>query len=383
MFDKSTGTILDYHLSMINDPVRVEAFRRAIEATIHPGDVVLDLGCGSGILSFLALRAGARRVIAVDSGEVIELARQLSHRLGFDDRIDWIQSHSRDLRLEAPADVLITETLGNGGFDEGILGTVADARRRLLRPDARILPGGLHLRVCPLEAADVSAHLDAWPRDLHGLDFSSIRPLAANQLYWKQLHTSAFLASAAALPYLDLTCCDTTSYAGRCRTTIRRPGELSALGVWFESRLTEGIVLSNAPEEGARNWRQAVLPIHPPLPVVEGDGVTLELSIQGDGSLWSWSAERGDGDDRAAEHRRHSTFLGTLLAADTVQRQAPEFRPRINDDGRVELYVLQRMDGQVSTAELAQQLLDRFPGRFATLDRAVEVVRAICRRLAD
>ena len=51
-------TEFEVHRSMICDRVRPEAFRRAIDAVVRPGDIVLDVGAGSGILSLFAARAG-------------------------------------------------------------------------------------------------------------------------------------------------------------------------------------------------------------------------------------------------------------------------------------------------------------------------------------
>ncbi len=119
--DGSHSQVLDYHLSMLLDTARMQSYRRAIEASVQPGDVVVDIGCGTGVLSFMACEAGAKQVYAIEGGPVIELARELAIDNGFADRIEFLTGWSIDVGIPEPADVLITETLGNAGLDEGII----------------------------------------------------------------------------------------------------------------------------------------------------------------------------------------------------------------------------------------------------------------------
>ena len=75
MYDDTSLQILEYHRSMLEDRKRTGSFLKVIMKIVNPGDIVLDLGCGTGVLSYFACIAGARRVYAVEQGPIIELAK--------------------------------------------------------------------------------------------------------------------------------------------------------------------------------------------------------------------------------------------------------------------------------------------------------------------
>lgn len=79
---------------MIADSGRVNAYAEAIAAAVRPGDVVADIGCGAGLFSLLACRAGARRVFAIEADECIQAARELARANGLEDVIEFFQSDS-------------------------------------------------------------------------------------------------------------------------------------------------------------------------------------------------------------------------------------------------------------------------------------------------
>ncbi len=73
---------------MISDEARTTAFAHAIAESVKPGDVVIDVGAGTGILSLFAARAGARRVIAVERSGMAELARELIAHNGMQEQVE-------------------------------------------------------------------------------------------------------------------------------------------------------------------------------------------------------------------------------------------------------------------------------------------------------
>ena len=109
---KSFPSILN-HITLLGDKARVGAFRAAIEATVRPGDVVVDVGSGTGVLAFFAARAGARRVYAIEETDLIDVAQALARENCLDDRIVFIRGNSLGVALPERAHVLVTETLGH------------------------------------------------------------------------------------------------------------------------------------------------------------------------------------------------------------------------------------------------------------------------------
>ena len=168
---------------MLVDETRMCAFRDAIAATVRPGDVVVDIGAGTGVLSFLACTAGAKRVYAAESGPVIDLARELSEANGFGDRIVFMPEWSTAIEIPEPADVVITETIGNAAFDEGIVAWTIDARRRFLRSGGRILPRSVELWMAAAESWDDHAEVSDWSAPSLPVDYSAARSRAEKTLW--------------------------------------------------------------------------------------------------------------------------------------------------------------------------------------------------------
>ena len=139
---------------MLHDDRRTSDYIAALREAMRPEDIVLDIGTGSGVLAIAAARAGARHVYAVEASDIADVAERVFAANGVEGPGDahprLVQRH----RATRAADLLVAEVIGNEPFEEEILETTLDARRRLLKPGARLIPHTLELVARPLRIPD-------------------------------------------------------------------------------------------------------------------------------------------------------------------------------------------------------------------------------------
>jgi precorrin-6B methylase 2 len=169
------------HIRMLNDEGRTQNYIEAIRQTVKPGDVVMDLGSGTGVLAVAAAQAGASRVYAIEAGEMAAIAQRLAETNGVGNIVRVVRGRSSRVDLPEKGDVLVTETLGSHPFQEELLASVCDARKRFLKPDARIIPGCIRVKAALSTVSEEflngrlfrEPQLDYW-KESYGIDFGSL-----------------------------------------------------------------------------------------------------------------------------------------------------------------------------------------------------------------
>ena len=125
---------------MVADRIRTDAYAQALKQHIRTGDVVADIGTGTGILALLACRFGARRVYAFEPSGIIGLAREMASVNGFTDRIEFIPRMSTESSLPEPVNLIVSDIHGVLPFFGKSLVSIIDARERFLATDGHMIP---------------------------------------------------------------------------------------------------------------------------------------------------------------------------------------------------------------------------------------------------
>ena len=370
---------------MLSDEGRTTAFHQAIRAAVKPGDVVLELGTATGIMAFWAAQAGARHVHAVEPDQSIALARQSARDNGLADRITFHQTVSSRLSLPERANVLIEDMRGGMPCFKTHLLDVMDARARLLTPDAVLIGQRDTLFVTVAEAEKQSRHVHTpWDGSRWGLDLGAAQRMAPNCYAKHRCAPEEVLAEPRAWAEIHYPTVCSPHVRGRAELAVARAGTAHGLAVWFDLELFGGFRLSNAPTEPKHTYGSGFLPWPAPTPLFAGDRVTVKMDAVFTGSdyEWNWaSTVWRDGHSAPVAQFKQSTFQGRPLSPQSLARKAAAFRPQRGDAASIQHFLLDRMDGTATNAELAAALRAQFPHAFPTdaaaLARVVEVVEKL------
>ncbi|KAF9579371.1 hypothetical protein BGW38_004402 [Lunasporangiospora selenospora] len=167
----------DIHQQMLNDRVRTEGYRDYIyeNKDVFKGKTVLDVGCGTGILSMFAAKAGAAKVYSVDNSDIIEKARENITENGFENVITLVRGRIEEIRLPCKVDIIISEWMGYFLLYEAMLDSVLVARDRFLAPGGILAPSQTRiLFTATNDESFLDNNIHYWS-DVYGFKMSSMQ----------------------------------------------------------------------------------------------------------------------------------------------------------------------------------------------------------------
>ena len=366
-------SLADYG-EMISDTARFGAYARAIKQAVRPGSTVVDIGCGPGVFALLACRAGARRVYAIESEDIIQFAKQLTATNRFADRVEFFQSDSRSVNLPERMDVLVSDLRGVLPMLGPAIASIEDARQRFLASDGVLIPQRDLLKAAVIESKQRYDQLvSPWRAAVDGLDLSLALSMLLNTNHGHHFKREQFLTKPQTWTVLDYTKGVVTHLAGDLQFRAERNGTAHGLCIWFEAHLLDDIGFSAGPEGASTVYGQLFLPWLEPVKLQEGQSVHVKLHADfvGDDYVWRWETSVPACDGASAKHFQQSTFQGSHLSSHSLRCRSADFIPELSPEGQADRWLAQAMDGRASLGEIAQSALTHFPQIFARWDDAL------------
>ena len=338
------------HGRMIADRIRVGSYRRALEKVVTPGAVVVDIGTGTGILAVLACQFGARKVYAIESDEIIELARQIAKDNGCHDRIEFIRDLSTRVELPEKADVVVADIHGALPLYCGCMEALVDARKRFLAAGGALIPSTEHIWIAVADLPDTTyaEEVGIWVDGRWGVDLSAGRRFGTDWDFTAELGESQLITQPECVVTLNYHKLESPSFSSQMEFKPIRDGNANGYAVWFDMQLADDVFLSTAPGSLPTAYSNIFLPWSHPVTVRMPEKIasTIRFNTVKKSGIWQWDTRiEAGGSSEVIVQFRQSNFNTMFVSANALHRRASTYRPRLNQTGRVGRILLELMDG--------------------------------------
>lgn len=288
--------VIELQQKLLGDKIRNTAFYESLKSVIRKGEtVVADVGSGTGFLSFLASRLGAKECHLYEYSDVGEIGEKLAQANKIAN-CHFIQKHSVEVKNPPRADVIISETLGNYALEENIIESIEDSKR-FLKPGGVIIPQKIEQFIAPVTSPRIFDEMNVWDSVGYNLDFGIAREAALNNMYVYKIVPEDLMdggKSAVAWDKIDFAKQEKSVRRGNATWKIEKDCTIYGLAVWWNANLVKNINLSTSPLAPATHWDQIFLPLTEK--IIAQKGQTLSVSLKSDsrfevGINLAWTAQ--------------------------------------------------------------------------------------------
>ncbi|CAG2175224.1 unnamed protein product [Oppiella nova] len=243
--------------------------------------VVLDIGCGTGILSMFAAKTGAAHVIGIECSGIVNLAEQVIKDNNLSHKITLIKGKVEEIELPAAypkVDIIISEWMGYCLFYESMLDTVIYARDKWLNPDGLLFPDRATLYITAIEDRQYKDDKINWWDDVYGFDMSCIRKIAIAEPLVDVVDSKQVVTTNCLIKEVDLYTVTTADliFKSNFHLSVRRDDYIQAFVTYFNiefSKCHKRTGFSTSPECNYTHWKQTVFYIDDYLTVKRGEEI--------------------------------------------------------------------------------------------------------------
>ena len=284
------------HTRLLSDNPRTQAFVELMERHAR-GKRVLEIGCGTGLLSCIAARMGAERVYAVEPTRVSNVVKALVSRNGLTNTVEVLEGRLEDLEPR-PVDLAFSELLNADPFSEGVIG-VTNAATRWVVEGGLLAPRRLRVYAALAYGTDCAREARAARQSLQGLgerfslDLAPLSEALSAEASYRFMSSTQAPISDPVLLY-DLSLGDGTEPAAEIQVEAiaHEAGVVDGVIVWFECTIDDGITLHNRPQS-ENHWGQLICAWAHERGVRAGQTVKLKGSLVHNELDVTWADSQG------------------------------------------------------------------------------------------
>mmetsp|Transcript_19855 Transcript_19855/g.32639 ORF Transcript_19855/g.32639 Transcript_19855/m.32639 type:complete len:353 (-) Transcript_19855:1702-2760(-) len=279
------------HEEMLKDEVRTKSYMRSIVQNRHlfKDKVVLDVGCGTGILSMFAAKAGAKKVYAVDFSNIATQAKEIVQKNGLSDIVEVIHGKIEEVDLacgEGGVDIIISEWMGYFLLYESMLDSVLVARDKWLNQETGIMmPDKATMYICGIEDASYKEEkLHFWD-NVYGFDMSCIKEMAFVEPLVETVEAGSIMTNCCKLVDFDVRTMkkEEVDFTADFEITGLRDDYMHAFVVYFDIEFAQchkPITFSTGPAAKYTHWKQTIFYTREDLTVGYGETVKGTISTK-------------------------------------------------------------------------------------------------------
>jgi tetratricopeptide (TPR) repeat protein len=266
-----------WHIPMMNEPERNQAYYDGLRSVVTPEKVVFEIGTGSGLVAMMAAKLGARKVVTCEAvGLIADTAGKIIKRNGYQDRITVLAKPSQAIQLggdlPAKADILVHEIFSSELLGEHVLSAIEDAKERLLKPDGEVLPSSASIMIALVTGDDLGKNLhveQSFGFDLR--DFNAIHP-KRRPLYREDLAPVLMSDDIEAFRFDFYRESRFPAESKVIEITTRKSGLCYGVIQWIRIELGEGVRFENHPSRRrpVSNWQHTIYGFDEPIRLSEG-----------------------------------------------------------------------------------------------------------------
>ncbi|XP_065941149.1 protein arginine N-methyltransferase 1 isoform X2 [Magallana gigas] len=256
------------HEEMLKDEVRTLTYRNSMIYNKHlfRGKVVLDVGCGTGILSMFAAKAGAAKVIGIECSSIIEYGQKIVAENNYSNVVTLVKGKVEEVELPDgidKVDIIISEWMGYCLFYESMLQTVIYARDKWLKPGGLIFPDRATLYVAAIEDRQYKDDKINFWDNVYGFDMSAIRKVAISEPLVDVVDPKQVVTNSCLVKEVDIYTVQEADleFSAPFHLQCRRNDYVHALITFFNIEFTKchkRTGFSTAPEAPYTHWKQTV-----------------------------------------------------------------------------------------------------------------------------